>query len=55
MEKEHGKKMLYVGDISIKGVVGKDYKIPKYNFSGLQSIPLGNVMKLADITANRHL
>lgn len=50
-----GKKMLYVGDISIKGVVGKDYKIPKYNFSGLQSIPLGSVMKLADITATRHL
>lgn len=46
------KKMLYVGDISIKGIVGKDYKIPKYNFSCLQNTPLGEVMKLADITSD---
>lgn len=46
------KKMIYVGDISIKGIVGKDYKLPKYNFSCLQNIPLGEVMKLADITSD---
>ncbi len=50
-----GKKMVFVGDISIKGVVAKDYKIPKYNFSTLQNTPLGGVIKLANITANRNL
>lgn len=50
-----GKKMIFVGDISIKGVVAKDYKMPKYNFSTLQNVPLGGVIKLADITASRNL
>lgn len=45
------KKMNLVGDISIKGVVAKDYRMPKYNFSSLQNTPLGSVLKLADITA----
>lgn len=31
------KKLISVGDISIRGVVAKDYKIPKYNFSSLQN------------------
>ncbi|MCI8482263.1 MAG: spore protease YyaC [Clostridia bacterium] len=47
-----GKKMIQVGDISIKGVVAKDYKIPRYNFSGLQNTRLGDVIKLADITSS---
>lgn len=49
------KNMLYVGDISVKAIVGRNYKIPKYNFSTLQNTSLGEVMKLADITANRNL
>lgn len=31
------KKLISIGDISIKGIVAKDYKIPKYNFSSLQN------------------
>lgn len=31
------KKLIPIGDISIRGVVAKDYKIPKYNFSSLQN------------------
>lgn len=50
-----GKKMIFVGDISIRGIVARDYKMLKYNFSGLQNASLGSVIKLADITANRNL
>lgn len=35
--KAAGKKLMLVGNISIKGVVAKDYKIPRYNFSNLQN------------------
>lgn len=45
------KKMNLVGDVSIKGIVAKNYKIPKYNFSSLQNTSLGGVIKLANITA----
>ncbi len=45
------KKMVEVGDISIKGVVAKDHKIPKYNFSELQNTSLNIVIKLANITS----
>lgn len=45
------KKIFCIGDISIRGIVGKDYKMPKYNFSCLQNAPLGEVIKLADITS----
>ena len=31
------KKLISIGDISIKGIVAKDYKIPKYNFQALQN------------------
>lgn len=31
------KKLISIGDISIKGVVAKDFRIPKYNFSSLQN------------------
>ena len=53
--KSTNKKMRWVGDISIKGIVAKDYKIPRYNFSGLQNTRLGEVIKLADITSKRNL
>lgn len=53
--KASGKKLTLVGDISIKGIVAKDYKIPRYNFSNLQNIPLGGVIKLAETTAKRNL
>lgn len=31
------KKLIAIGDISIKGIVAKDYKMPKYNFQALQN------------------
>lgn len=40
-----------IGDISIKAVVGRDLKIPKYNFLTLQNISLNMIMKMADIVA----
>ena len=43
------KKKIEIGDISIKAVVGKNYKIPQYNFRILQNISLNEVIKLADI------
>lgn len=46
------KKMLEVGDISIKGIVAKDYKIPRYNFSQLQNTSLSIVIRLANITSD---
>ena len=45
------KSRIEIGDISIKSVIGKDCKIPNYNFKMLQNIPLNNVMKLAKITS----
>ena len=45
-------KFLEVGDISIKGVVARDYKLSRHNFSGLQNTSLNIVMKLANITAD---
>ena len=41
-----------IGDISIKAVVGKDFKIPKYNFISLQNVSLNFVIELADIVIN---
>lgn len=46
-----GKNIGKIGDISIKGVVARDYKMPKYNFSSLQNASLGSVIKLANITS----
>jgi len=37
-----------IGDISIKSVVAKDYKIAKYNFKALQNISLNVVNTLAN-------
>ncbi len=45
------KKMIETGDISIKGIVAKDYKIPKYNFNELQNTSLNIVINLANITS----
>ena len=43
------KQKIEVGNISISGVVGKNYKIPKYNFNILQNISLNEVLKLANV------
>jgi len=45
------KNKLEIGDISIKSVVAKDYKIPRYNFKALQNISLNGVMTLSNIVA----
>lgn len=50
-----GKNMVKVGDISIKGIVAKDLKMPRCNFSSLQNIPLGSILRLSTITADRDL
>ena len=42
------KKSIYVGDMSIKGIVTKDFKNPKYNFKLLQNTSLGLIMNMAD-------
>lgn len=46
------KKYSAVGDISIKGVVAKNFKIPRQNLNVLQNTSLKLVMDLAEITAN---
>lgn len=45
------KRRYEIGDISVKAVVGRDMKIPKYNFFTLQNISLNMVMKLANIVS----
>lgn len=40
-----------IGDISIKGIVSKDVKIPEINFMLLQQVPLGFVLNMAEKTA----
>lgn len=40
-----------IGDISIKAVVGRNYKLPNYNFSHLQNISLNVVITMANIVA----
>ena len=44
LSREH----VQIGDISIQAVVGKDYKIAKYNFQILQNISLNFIIKLAE-------
>lgn len=46
------KSAILVGDISIKAVVAKDYKISKYNFNALQNTSLGPILKLAELTSS---
>lgn len=45
------KKSIYVGDVSVKGIVSRDLKKPQYNFKSLQNIPLGLIMTMADCVA----
>ena len=42
------KKKIYVGDVSIKGVVSQNLNNPKFNFKLLQNTPLNIVMNMAD-------
>ena len=39
---------IYVGDVSIKGIVAKDLKKPQYNFKVLQNTSLSLIMDMAD-------
>ena len=41
-------KKIYVGDVSIKGIVSKDLKKPQCNFRLLQNVPLSTIMNMAD-------
>ena len=41
-------KKIYVGDVSIKGIVTKNLGNPKYNFRLLQNVPLNTIMNMAD-------
>ena len=49
--KSTNKKMIEVGDVSIKAVVAKDYKNDRYNFKELQNTSLNIVLELANITS----
>ena len=42
---------LYVGDVSIKGVVSRNYNNPKMNYKSLQNVPLSIIMNMADYVA----
>lgn len=42
------KRNLYIGDISIKGIVAKDLKNPKHNFNTLQNMPLSVIIDMAE-------
>ena len=45
------KRTIKIGDISIKAVVGKNYKTSKHNFLSLQSASLNDIMELSNIVA----
>ena len=45
------KKSIYIGDMSIKGVVSKNLNNPRYNFKSLQNAPLSLIMNMADSVA----
>ncbi len=45
------KKNIYIGDMSIKGIVSKNLRNPKYNFKLLQNTPLNLIMNMADTVA----
>lgn len=46
------KKVVEIGEISIKGIVAVDSKLPKYNYHILQNTSLNIVVNLAEITAD---
>lgn len=45
-------KNIYVGNVSIKGVVSKNLNNPRNNIRLLQSVPLNRIMVMADCVAN---
>ena len=45
-------KKVYIGDMSIQGVVAKNTCVAQYNFRRLQNTNLGLVMKMADTVAS---
>jgi len=50
--KSLNKSKVEIGDISIKAVVGKNYKLSKYNFTSMQNISLNAVIRLASLIAD---
>ena len=46
------KNKIELGDLSIRAIVGKDSKIPKYNFYNLQNISLNTIIKMSDIVSD---
>ena len=46
------KNKIELGDLSIKAVVGKNNKLPYYNYNILQNVPLNTVIKLANVVAD---
>ena len=46
------KSKIEIGDISIKAVVGKNYKLPNYNYFSLQNNSLNKIIKLANIVSD---
>lgn len=46
------KRINYVGDLSIKGIVSQNVNIPQCNFRLLQNTSLSLVMKMADVVSS---
>lgn len=46
------KRINYVGDLSIKGIVSQNLNVPEYNFKLLQNTHLGLVMNMADVVSS---
>lgn len=46
------KKLNYIGDLSIKGIVSQNVNIPQCNFRLLQNTPLSLVMNMADVVSS---
>lgn len=46
------KKINYIGDISIKGIVSQNVNMPQYNFRLLQNTSLNLVMNMADVVSS---
>lgn len=47
-----GKSKVWIGDMSIKGVVAKNLGNPRHNLRLLQNVHLGFIMQMADVVAN---
>lgn len=45
------KSKIEIGNISIKAVVGKSYRLSKYNFTTLQNVSLNTIINLSEIVA----